>query len=88
MPTQANHYECMAYCNISCAEERLPLKLKGEGIGPKAYLTQQEINFGDVFVNQPIKQTIQIENRGEIQCHFSLIKQDRAFAKMFDFSIE
>lgn len=20
MPTQANHYECMAYCNISCAE--------------------------------------------------------------------
>lgn len=59
-PESANYYECMAYCNISCAEERLPLKLKGEGIGPKAYLTQQEINFGDVFVNQPIKQTVQI----------------------------
>jgi hypothetical protein len=41
-----------------------------------------------VFVNQPIKQTIQIENRGEIQCHFSLIKQDKAFARMFEFSIE
>jgi hypothetical protein len=38
----------------------LPLKLKGEGLGPKAYLTQQEINFGDIFVNQPIRQTVQI----------------------------
>jgi hydrocephalus-inducing protein len=87
MPTQANTYDCMAFCNISCAEERLPLKLKGEGLGPKAYLTQQEINFGDIFVNQPIKQPIQIENRGEIQCHFTLEKPERAFAKMFEFSV-
>lgn len=64
MPLEANTYDCMAYCNVSCAEERLPLKLKGEGLGPKAYLTQQEINFGDIFVNQPIRQTVQIENRG------------------------
>lgn len=88
MPVQANTYDCMAYCNISCAEERLPLKLKGEGLGPKAYLTQQEINFGDIFVNQPIKQAIQIENRGEIPCHFTLEKPERAFAKMFEFSVE
>lgn len=41
MPIEAKVNDCTAYCNVSCAEERLPLKLKGEGLGPKAYLTQQ-----------------------------------------------
>lgn len=39
VPKGALHYSCVAYCNISCSEERLALTLAGEGIGPKAMLS-------------------------------------------------
>lgn len=38
-PKGALHYSCIAYCNISCSEERLALNLAGEGKGPRAYLS-------------------------------------------------
>lgn len=39
IPKGALHYSCVAYCNISCSEERIGLSLNGEGIGPKAMLS-------------------------------------------------
>jgi hydrocephalus-inducing protein len=35
LPRGALHYSCTAFCNISCQEDRLPMHLAGEGIGPK-----------------------------------------------------
>ncbi len=50
-PNESNAFSCTAYLNISCTEERIPLKLTGEGIGPKAFISSSEINWGDIFVN-------------------------------------
>jgi hypothetical protein len=44
--------------------------LQGDGIGPKAFLNQNEINLGDPFVNEEVRPTIVIENQGEIECEF------------------
>ena len=49
-PKGALHYSCISYCNISCSEERLSLNLGGEGEGPKAHLTNQELAIGKIFV--------------------------------------
>ncbi len=43
VPKGALHYSCTAYCNISCSEERLALNLDGEGEGPKALLSQNDL---------------------------------------------
>lgn len=66
----------------------MALNLSGEGIGPKSFLSVQEVNLGDVFVNEIHKTEVVIENRGEIECRFELMTNERAFGKMFKFDIE
>lgn len=88
VPKGALHYSTIAYCNISCSEERLALNLSGEGIGPKAFLSVYEVNLGDVFVNEVHKTEVVVENRGEIECRFELMPNERAFGKMFRFDTD
>jgi len=45
----------------------LPLHLAGEGMGPSAVLSANDINIGDIYVGEERKETIVIENNGEIK---------------------
>lgn len=88
-PQAALNYSCTAFCNISCSEERLPLHLAGEGIGPKAVITpQDDIDIGDITITAVKVKDFTIENRGEIACTFELLPNDRPFGKMFKFDID
>ncbi|CAE7894602.1 Hydin [Symbiodinium microadriaticum] len=49
-PKAALNYQCLAYCSIVGRAERLPLLLKGIGIGPKAAFSYDELDVGDIFV--------------------------------------
>jgi hydrocephalus-inducing protein len=55
VPKGALQYSCIAFCNISCSEERLALNLAGEGIGPKAFLSQTDLPIGNKNVNEKEK---------------------------------
>lgn len=57
-------------------------------MGPRAFLSVYEVNLGDVFVNEVHKTEVVIENRGEIECKFELMPNERAFGKMFKFDVE
>ena len=57
-------------------------------MGPRAFLSVYEVNLGDVFVNEIHKTEVVIENRGEIECKFELMPNERAFGKMFKFDVE
>ena len=50
-PRAALKYLHQAYCNISCSDQRLPLYLEGEGLGPKAFLSTNSLSINDIFVN-------------------------------------
>jgi len=80
------HYSCTAFCNITCSEERLPLNLTGQGIGPKAALSIKEWDIGDIFVNSKQKYRIAIENKGDIICYYKLIPYETPFGSKFHFS--
>ncbi len=86
VPKGALFYSCVAYCNITCSEERLSLTLLGEGVGPKAFLSQPELAIGNKFVNEKHTYEISIENKGEIECKFELLPNERNFGKMFSFN--
>lgn len=51
-PNQAKKFNSFSFCNISCLDERLMLEMEGEGLGPKAFLSTNFINIGDIFVNE------------------------------------
>ena len=80
------HYSCTAFCNITCSEERLPLNLTGQGIGPKAALSIKEWDIGDIFVNSEQEYRIAIENKGDITCYYKLIPYETPFGSKFHFS--
>lgn len=80
------HYSCTAFCNITCSEERLPLNLTGQGVGPKAALSIKEWDIGDIFVNSEQEYRIAIENKGDITCYYKLIPYETPFGSKFHFS--
>lgn len=80
------HYQCTAFANITCSEERLPLQLTGQGIGPKAALSLSEWDIGDIFVNFKHSYKIAIENKGDINCYYKLIPYETPFGSKFKFS--
>lgn len=85
-PQSALHYSCIAYCNVTCSEERLPLNLTAIGIGPEAELSFPEYDIGDVFVNhtQEINH-IFIENKGDIEAKYVIVPSESPFGSKFVF---
>jgi len=87
-PQLALHYNCLSYLNITYSEQRIPLALGGEGQGPKAVLSANDINIGDIFIGEQKKEQLIIENKGEIEAEFQLLKSETPFGKMFGFDLD
>ncbi|KAJ0401033.1 hypothetical protein P43SY_009913 [Pythium insidiosum] len=72
-PTMALRYACHAYLEIGGQEGRLPLQIRGVGIGPKAKVVYNElIDFGEVFISDERTRDFTIQNKGEIPAHYEL----------------
>jgi hydrocephalus-inducing protein len=85
-PQGPYHYSCTAFCNTTCAAERLALNLTGQGKGPQAQLSITEMDIGDIFVTNMKSFEVAIENTGEIDCHWKLIPFETPFGSKFKFS--
>ncbi|KAG7386322.1 hypothetical protein PHYPSEUDO_000450 [Phytophthora pseudosyringae] len=73
-PEVAHLYSCCAFLEIAGQAARLPLQLRGQGIGPKAKVVYNELlDFGDVFINDERTRDFTIQNKGEIPAGFELI---------------
>ncbi|KAL3657260.1 hypothetical protein V7S43_017769 [Phytophthora oleae] len=73
-PEIARLYSCCAFLEVAGQAARLPLQLRGQGIGPKAKVVYNELlDFGDVFINDERTRDFTIQNKGEIPAEFELI---------------
>ncbi|RHY53725.1 hypothetical protein DYB38_002829 [Aphanomyces astaci] len=73
-PRTAALYSCTAFLDVSGRDTRLPLQIRGQGIGPKASILYDDLfDFGDVFINDPQTHDFSIQNRGEIPAEFDLL---------------
>jgi hypothetical protein len=73
-PEVAHLYSCYAFLEIAGQAARLPLQLRGQGIGPKAKVVYNELlDFGDVFINDERTRDFTIQNKGEIPAEFELV---------------
>ncbi|KAE9352056.1 Hydrocephalus-inducing protein [Phytophthora rubi] len=73
-PEVAHLYSCYAFLEIAGQAARLPLQVRGQGIGPKAKVVYNELlDFGDVFINDERTRDFTIQNKGEIPAEFELI---------------
>ncbi|XP_063024383.1 hydrocephalus-inducing protein homolog [Melospiza melodia melodia] len=84
-PQAAQVYERTVYCDISGRENRLPLLLMGEGLGPRVHFHFEELNIGEVFVRVTHRYEAYLINKGPIEAPFKLIPPTTAMGSCFTF---
>ncbi|CAE8612898.1 unnamed protein product [Polarella glacialis] len=85
-PKAALNYQCLAYCSVVGREDRLPLLLKGQGIGPKAAFSYDELDVGDIFVESVHNYEVDLINQGDIAVNFRLAPNLSPFGSKFTFT--
>eukprot|EP01105_Mastigella_eilhardi_P014617 TRINITY_DN3328_c0_g1_i10.p1 TRINITY_DN3328_c0_g1~~TRINITY_DN3328_c0_g1_i10.p1 ORF type:complete len:4822 (+),score=1153.45 TRINITY_DN3328_c0_g1_i10:606-14468(+) len=74
------------YCEVSGVQNRLPLRLTAEAIGPKAAFSFDMLDVGDVYVYSVHVYQATIVNRGEITAPFALQQGNHPLSSRFKFT--
>ncbi|XP_069312434.1 hydrocephalus-inducing protein homolog [Eulemur rufifrons] len=85
-PLEAKLYQQTIYCDISGREIRLPLRIKGEGMGPKIHFNFELLDIGKVFIGSVHCYEAILYNKGSIDAIFSVIPPTSPLGACFVFS--
>ncbi|XP_037371987.1 hydrocephalus-inducing protein homolog isoform X2 [Talpa occidentalis] len=85
-PLEAKLYQQTVYCDISGREIRLPLRIKGEGMGPKIHFNFELLDIGKVFVGSVHCYEAVLSNKGSIDALFNVVPPTSALGSCFVFS--
>ena len=84
-PNVSADYKTTAFLDVIGRDERLPLWISGTGVGPKACLSYDSLDLGDLFINSRHQYEVTIDNRGDIPCTWELENPSTPFADIFTF---
>ncbi|NWU55618.1 HYDIN protein, partial [Dromas ardeola] len=84
-PREARVYQQTVYCDISGRETRLPLRVKGEGVGPRLRFSFDQLDIGKVFVGSAHSYEVILFNKGAINALFNLVPPATALGSCFTF---
>ncbi|XP_072277434.1 hydrocephalus-inducing protein homolog [Pyxicephalus adspersus] len=85
-PQAAMIYQHTVYCDITGREARLPLRIQGEGLGPKLAFSFDQLDIGKVFVGSSHSYEVVLTNHGAIDGIFSFSPPTSAVASYFTFT--
>ncbi|XP_015258081.1 PREDICTED: hydrocephalus-inducing protein homolog [Cyprinodon variegatus] len=85
-PEEAKVYQHTLYCDVTGSESPLPLRIKGEGLGPKLKLNFNIMDMKDVFIGDKDHYEVQITNKGLIDAPFRFSCPDTTFGRCFSIS--
>uniref|UniRef100_A0A663MY75 HYDIN/VesB/CFA65-like Ig-like domain-containing protein n=1 Tax=Athene cunicularia TaxID=194338 RepID=A0A663MY75_ATHCN len=84
-PREARVYQQTVYCDISGRETRLPLRITGEGIGPRLCFSCEQLDIGKVFIGLDHSYEVVLFNKGAIDAVFNLVPPATALGSCFTF---
>ncbi|EDL92535.1 rCG51388, partial [Rattus norvegicus] len=85
-PLEARLYQQTVYCDISGREIRLPLRIRGEGMGPKIHFNFELLDIGKVFIGSAHCYEAILSNKGSIDALFNVIPKTSALGACFVFN--
>ncbi|OCT82470.1 hypothetical protein XELAEV_18025000mg [Xenopus laevis] len=85
-PQAPKIYQRTIYCDITGRETRLPLRIRGEGLGPKLHFNFDQLDIGKIFVGSIHSYEAILTNRGAVDGIFTLIPPSSAVGSCFTFS--
>ncbi|XP_046781643.1 hydrocephalus-inducing protein homolog isoform X4 [Gallus gallus] len=84
-PREARLYQQTVYCDISGRETRLPLRIRGEGEGPRLRFSFDQLDIGKVFVGSAHSYEAILFNKGAIDALFHMVPPSTALGSCFAF---
>ncbi|KAK6174452.1 hypothetical protein SNE40_017727 [Patella caerulea] len=84
-PNEAKSYTRTAYCDITGRESRLPLRIKGEGAGPRLQFSVETLDMGNIFIGSVHSYEIVLANKGDIDAIYSVLQSPFKFGQCFQF---
>uniref|UniRef100_A0A8C9G5T6 HYDIN/VesB/CFA65-like Ig-like domain-containing protein n=1 Tax=Pavo cristatus TaxID=9049 RepID=A0A8C9G5T6_PAVCR len=84
-PREARLYQQTVYCDISGRETRLPLRIRGEGEGPRLRFSFDQLDIGKVFVGSAHSYEAILFNKGAIDALFHMMPPSTALGSCFAF---
>lgn len=85
-PREAKTYTRTAFCDITGRESRLPLRVRGDGIGPVVQFSFETLDMGNIFIGSTHTYEIVMANKGDIDAIFSVIPKSSIFGPCFSFN--
>ncbi|XP_033116735.1 hydrocephalus-inducing protein homolog isoform X2 [Anneissia japonica] len=84
-PQEAAVYSRTAYCDITGRESRLPLRIRGDGIGPKLIFSFDTLDMGHIFIGSTHTYEVVLSNTGDIDASFQKLSSQTTFGPCFKF---
>lgn len=84
-PQLAMEYLATAYLEIGGRRHRLPLQVKGSGIGPQCELGFSHLDIGNIFLGALYEYKVAIMNKSCIEARYAVLPQDTLMGKKFTF---
>ncbi|KAG5472399.1 hypothetical protein LSCM1_03798 [Leishmania martiniquensis] len=72
-PHVAVLYESMAFLDVTGLVNRLPLTMRGHGLGPQCILEHRRLEIGDVYLNALHEYEVGMENISPIECRYVIM---------------
>ncbi|XP_035679087.1 LOW QUALITY PROTEIN: hydrocephalus-inducing protein homolog [Branchiostoma floridae] len=85
-PQEAKTYQQVAYLDITGREARLPLRLRGDGVGPNVQFSFEQLDMGNIFVGSIHTYEVVLANKGDIDAIFSILPNNTHFGLCFTFN--
>ena len=62
-PNHARQFEVVAWCDVEGRAVRLPVTLRGSGLGPQAVFSYDTLDIGAAYINTPHHYEVELMNR-------------------------
>jgi len=85
-PNTASEFTRTAFCDITGRESRLPLRIRGLGIGPSVKFSYDVVDTGRVFIFSSHSYELVMANVGPIDAIFTLIPPASVLGRCFQFN--
>ncbi|XP_041651130.1 hydrocephalus-inducing protein homolog [Cheilinus undulatus] len=87
-PDEAKLYQQTIYCDVAGRESRLPLTIKGEGLGPELQLRYNLMDMKNIYIGDRESYEVHMSNTGLIDAAFHISCPDTTFGCCFSFNPE
>ncbi|XP_077372587.1 hydrocephalus-inducing protein homolog [Festucalex cinctus] len=85
-PDEAKVYHKTIYCDVTGKKSRIPLRVRGEGLGPAMQINCNLMDMKNIFIGHTVSYEVRLSNHGLIDAPFEFSNPRTTFGQFFSFT--